>query len=56
VLASVGSELAENAIKAAVTPEQQCSILKSSMNGRLAATVGSGLDFEIRLDAGWSGF
>jgi hypothetical protein len=50
--ASAESELAENAIKAAVTPEQQCSMLKSSTNGRFVSAFDCSLVFEIRVPAG----
>jgi len=50
--ASAESELAENAINAAVTPEQQCSMLKSSTNGRLVSVFDSSLVFETRIVAG----
>jgi len=50
--ASAESELAENAIKAALTPVQQCSMLKSSRNVRLVSVLGSVLDFEIRVPSG----
>jgi hypothetical protein len=50
--ASPESEFAENAIKAAVTPEQQCSILKSSRNGRFVSAFDCSLVFEIRVPAG----
>jgi hypothetical protein len=50
--ASAESELAENAIKAAVTPEQQCSMLKSSINGRFVSAFDCSLVFEIRAAAG----
>jgi hypothetical protein len=43
-------------MRAAVTPEQQCSILKSSTNGRLLVVTISGLDFRILADVGLTGF
>jgi hypothetical protein len=36
---STGSEAAENAINAAVTLEQECSMLKSSRNGRFLSAL-----------------
>jgi hypothetical protein len=46
-LDSIGSELTENEIKAAVTFEQECSMLKSSTNGRFLSVQDSGLEIEI---------
>jgi hypothetical protein len=50
--ASAESELAEHAINAAVTPEQQCSMLKSSINGRDVSAFDCSLVFEVRVAEG----